>query len=69
MHAGSRAVGFALGQRGEFASLVVERDKASQEVLDALPSPVSGYQVALAPVVIVWYIETEAVAKDRRPPA
>lgn len=41
-------------------ALVIERDKASQEVLDALPSPVGGYQVPLAPVVIVWYIETAA---------
>ncbi len=42
-------------------ALVIYRDEASQDVLDALPSPVGGYQIQLAPVVIVWYIETAAV--------
>ena len=51
------------GNVASLRALVIERDHASQEVLDALPSPVSGYQVALAPVVIVWYIETGATAK------
>ena len=42
-------------------AIVVYRDEAPQEVLDALPSPVGGYQIQLAPVVIVWYIETASV--------
>ena len=46
-------------------ALVIYRDEASQEVLDALPSPVGGYQIQLAPVVIVWYIETAAVDQIR----
>jgi nitroreductase len=41
-------------------ALVIERDQAPQDVIDALPSPVGGYQIQLAPVVIVWYIETAA---------
>lgn len=51
------------GNVASLRALVIERDHASQEVLDALPSPVSGYQAALAPVVIVWYIETGATAE------
>lgn len=46
------------GNVNSLRALVIERDKAPQEVLDALPSPVGGYQIALAPVVIVWYLET-----------
>ena len=55
------------GNVGSLRALVIERDKASKEVLDALPSPVGGYQIQLAPVVIVWYIETAACdhAADR----
>jgi len=49
------------GNVGSLRALVVRRDHASQAVLDALPSPVGGYQIDLAPVVIVWYIETAAV--------
>jgi nitroreductase len=48
------------GNIGSLRALVIQRDKASPEVLDALPSPVGGYQIQLAPVVIVWYIETAA---------
>jgi nitroreductase len=48
------------GNVNSLRAIVVERDQASPEVLDALPSPVGGYQIALAPVVIVWYIETAA---------
>ncbi|MFN8036410.1 MAG: nitroreductase family protein [Acidimicrobiia bacterium] len=53
------------GNVGSLRAIVVERDQASQEVLDALPSPVAGYQIRLAPVVIVWYLDTTAV--DRQP--
>ncbi|MFQ5478943.1 MAG: nitroreductase family protein [Candidatus Binatia bacterium] len=48
------------GNVGSLRALVVERDKASKDVVDALPSPVGGFQIQLAPIVIVWYIETEA---------
>ncbi|MFN8545725.1 MAG: nitroreductase family protein, partial [Candidatus Binatia bacterium] len=57
------------GNVNSLRALVIERDKAPQEVLDALPSPVGGYQIALAPVIIVWYIETaatEAIASRLR---
>jgi nitroreductase len=46
------------GNVGSLRALVIERDKASKEVIDALPSPVGGYQIQLAPVVIAWYLET-----------
>jgi nitroreductase len=54
------------GNVASLRALVIERDKAPQDVLDALPSPVGGYQVPLAPVVIVWYIETGATAEIGR---
>ncbi len=53
------------GNVGSLRAIVVERDKASQEVLEALPSPVAGYQIRLAPVAIVWYLDNTAV--DRQP--
>lgn len=46
------------GNVNSLRALVIERDKAPRDVLEALPSPVGGYQIALAPVIIVWYIET-----------
>jgi len=48
------------GNMNSLRALVIEKEKAPQDVIDALPSPVGGYQIQLAPVVIVWYIETEA---------
>jgi nitroreductase len=48
------------GNINSLRALVIERDKAPQDVIDALPSPVGGYQIQLAPVVIVWYVETDA---------
>ncbi len=51
------------GNVASLRALVIERDSAPQEVLDALPSPVGGYQVPLAPVLIIWYIETGATAE------
>lgn len=48
------------GNINSLRAIVVERDQAPQDVLDALPSPVGGYQIQLAPVVIVWYVETNA---------
>jgi nitroreductase len=42
-------------------AVVVFRDSAPKEVLDALQAPIAGFQIRLAPVVIVWYLETAAV--------
>lgn len=42
-------------------AVVVFRDSASQETLDALEAPIAGWQIRVAPVVIVWYIDTAAV--------
>ena len=42
-------------------AVVVFRDSAPEEVREALLAPVSGFQVRLAPVVIVWFIDTAAV--------
>lgn len=42
-------------------ALVVFRDSAPQSTLDALQAPIAGYQIRLAPVVIVWYLDTAAV--------
>jgi len=42
-------------------ALVVFRDSASKETLDAIQAPVAGWQIRLAPVVIVWYIDTASV--------
>jgi len=51
------------GNVGTLRAVVIERDKAPQDVIDALPSPVGGYQIQLAPVVIVWFLDTNAVEK------
>ena len=48
------------GNMNSLRAVVIERDAAPKDVIDALPSPVGGYQIQLAPIVIVWYIETEA---------
>ncbi len=42
-------------------ALVVFRDSAPQETLDAIQAPVAGWQLRLAPVTIVWYIQPAAV--------
>jgi nitroreductase len=42
-------------------AVAVFRDSAPQEVLDALMAPIAGFQIRIAPVVIVWYVETAAV--------
>ncbi|MFQ5700041.1 MAG: nitroreductase family protein [Myxococcota bacterium] len=49
------------GNVGSLHAVVVFRESAPAEVLDALMAPIAGYQIRLAPVVIVWYIETSAV--------
>ncbi len=42
-------------------AVVVFKDSATPEVLEALMAPIAGYQIKIAPVVIVWYVETAAV--------
>src|SRR3990172_12203708 len=42
-------------------AVAVFRDSAAPEVLDALQAPIAGYQIRLAPVVIVWYLDTAPV--------
>ncbi len=49
------------GNVGSLRAVVVFRDSAPQEVLDSLTVPIAGFQIRLAPVVIVWYIDTAAV--------
>jgi nitroreductase len=49
------------GNVGSLRAVVVFRDQASEEVLEVLASPVAGYQTRLAPVLIVWVLDTAAV--------
>jgi len=42
-------------------AVAVFRDSASKEVLDAIKATVVGWQVKIAPVVIVWYIDPQMV--------
>jgi len=49
------------GNVGSLRAVVVMRDSASKEVLDALQAPIAGFQIRIAPVVIVWYLETSAI--------
>jgi nitroreductase len=41
--------------------IAIFRDDAPKEVAEAVTSPIAGYQIKLAPVSIVWYLETAAV--------
>jgi nitroreductase len=42
-------------------AVVVFRDSAPEHVREAVTAPVAGFQIRLAPVVIVWYLDTAAV--------
>lgn len=42
-------------------AVVVFKDSAPKEVIDAITAPVAGFQIRIAPVVIVWYVETAAI--------
>ena len=42
-------------------AVVVFRDSCSDEVREAVTAPIAGFQIKLAPVVIVWYLDTAAV--------
>ena len=49
------------GNVSSLRAVVVFRDSAPPEVIDALVVPIAGFQIRLAPVVIVWYLDTHAV--------
>ena len=49
------------GNNNAVCALVVHRATASEEQLASLPSPVGGFQIQLAPVVILWYVESDAM--------
>ncbi|HEC10223.1 MAG TPA: hypothetical protein ENI86_11780 [Acidimicrobiales bacterium] len=49
------------GNVGGLRAVVVYRDSAPQETLDALYAPVAGFQIRRAPVVIVWFFDSNAV--------
>ena len=48
------------GNVGSTRAVVVFRDSAPKEVLDAITAPIAGYQIRLAPVIIIWYLDTTA---------
>ena len=49
------------GNVGSLRAVVVFRDSAPADVVASLVAPIAGFQIRLAPVVIVWYIDTAAV--------
>jgi nitroreductase len=42
-------------------AVVVFKESAPPHVIEAITAPIAGFQIRLAPVVIVWYVETAAV--------
>jgi nitroreductase len=46
-------------------AVVIFRDSCSDAVREAVIAPIAGFQIKLAPVVIVWYLDTQAV--DEQP--
>ena len=55
------------GNNNAARALVVNRHSATQEQIESLPSPVGGFQIQQAPIVILWYVEGTAMdyAADR----
>jgi nitroreductase len=49
------------GNVGSLRAVVVFRDSAPANVVEAIQAPIAGFQIKLAPVVIVWYLDTAAV--------
>jgi nitroreductase len=49
------------GNNNAASALVVHRESATEEQIASLPSPVGGFQMKLAPVIILWYIEGDAL--------
>ncbi|MEH6551700.1 MAG: nitroreductase family protein [Pseudomonadales bacterium] len=55
------------GNNNATQALVIHRETATKEQWDSLPSPVGGFQMKIAPVIILWYINMDAMdeAGDR----
>ena len=49
------------GNVGGLRAVVVFKDTAPEETIDALLAPIAGYQIRRAPVIIVWYFDSNAV--------
>jgi nitroreductase len=49
------------GNNNAIQALVVHRNTATDEQIASLHSPVGGFQIELAPVVILWYIQGDAM--------
>lgn len=49
------------GNVQSLGAVAVFRDSAPQEVLDSLGAAIVGWQIRIAPVVIVWYVNPEMV--------
>jgi nitroreductase len=49
------------GNVGSLRGIAVFRDSAPKEVAEAVTSPIGGYQIRLAPVSIIWFLDTAAV--------
>jgi nitroreductase len=49
------------GNNNAVRALVVHRESATEEQVACLHSPVGGFQIDLAPVVIIWYVEGQAM--------
>lgn len=49
------------GNNNAAQALVVHRATATDEQWGSLPSPVGGFQMKMAPVVILWYIHLDAM--------
>ncbi len=42
-------------------AVVIMKDRSPGEILDVLEAPVGGFQLRLAPVIIVWYMDLQAI--------
>jgi nitroreductase len=49
------------GNNNAIQALVVHRETATEEQIASLPSPVGGFQMELAQVVILWYVEGDSM--------
>ncbi len=49
------------GNVGALRAVVVRRHHAPSEVVDALFALIAGYQIGIAPVIIVWYLDWHAL--------
>jgi nitroreductase len=52
------------GNMQSLRAVAIHRESASQEVLDSLKAVVVGWQLKIAPVVIVWYCDPEVVEEQ-----